>query len=419
VYFEERLASAIERAGDRQRLALVWIDLDRFKEINDTLGHQIGDELIRLVALRLLPAVRGRSVVARTGGDEFAVLMPDCENDSEVALYAQELLDCLQAPFQINGCEIFVTASVGVAVYPDHGQTATELQQNADAAMYEVKSRGRDGIGFYEAALGDGIRERMELANSLRRAVERNELELHYQPQVDFDGNLRGLEALLRWKHPLKGTLMPGHFIDIAEETGLIVPIGAWVLEEACRRCAEWNAERTEPIVMAVNVSSLQFYFSDLLEVVQRALAKTGLAPSCLEIELTESLLMRDAHQSSIELQKLRSLGVTIAVDDFGTGYSSLSYLQRLPVDLLKIDRSFLEHIDSKSAFAVVQAITALAHALNLRVVAEGVEKEHQMTMLRHMGVDLAQGYLIGRPVPQAVTGKLLQQWAAPVPLIA
>jgi predicted signal transduction protein with EAL and GGDEF domain len=366
--------------------------------------------LIVQVAARLAPVIGPSALLARTGGDEFAILNCNLAGAAEAREYAVRIISALQTPFQVSGCEIFVSASIGIALYPEDGESATELQQNADAAMYRVKNHGRNGFGFYEASLGDGLRDRVELISSLRRAVARNEFELHFQPQSDLEGNLRGFEALLRWNHPSKGLLYPGHFIGIAEETGLVVAMGAWVLREACRRGAEWNRIWPEPLIIAVNVSALQFYFSDLTEVVKGALRDSGLDPTCLELELTESLLMKDAKQSSIELEKLRALGVTIAIDDFGTGYSSLSYLQRLPVDLLKIDRSFLEQIDSQPASAVIQAITALAHALGLRVVAEGVEKQHQMRAIRHLGVDLMQGYLIGRPVPAQAINRLLER---------
>lgn len=408
-YFESQLARSIEQAeAAGERVALLWIDLDRFKEINDTLGHSAGDDLICEVAERLKPLVQGRSVLARTGGDEFAIILRDISGREEALEMSKKLLAALEAPFQLKGCEIFVSASIGISLYPDHSRTSAELQQTADAAMYRVKAQNGNAGSLYESEIGDRIRERVEIGNHLRRAIERNELELHFQPQIEIGGRLRGFEALVRWRHPTRGLLAPGHFIDTAEATGLIVPIGAWVLQEACKRCAEWNNGRARPLIVAVNVSALQFYFSDLPDVVQKALESSGLPPQCLELELTESLVMRDAQQSARELEKLRSLGVTIAIDDFGTGYSSLSYLQRLPVDLLKIDRSFLEHIDSKSASAVVHAITDLAHALGLRVVAEGIEKDHQFEALRHLGVDLAQGYLIGRPAPAHMVDRIV-----------
>ena len=393
---EARLASALchDCPG-----ALFWIDLDRFKEINDTLGHPVGDQLLAQVAARLAPLVPEDGVLARMGGDEFAVLAP-CADEHAARTLSVKLLDALRAPFQLNNFELFVTGSIGVVLYPRDGQSPSELQQNADAAMYRAKSEGRDSFAIYDTGLSTAARDRMELANGLRRALERNELALHYQPQVDLDGRLKGLEALLRWQHPTRGMLYPGHFIDIAEETGLIVPIGTWVIEEACRQCQAWNLRHNEPLKMAVNVSALQFYFSDLVEVVRAALRKTGLPPNCLELEITESLVVRDARKCAAELDELRTLGVTIAIDDFGTGYSCLSYLRRLPVDVLKIDRSFLEDVESHSAAAVLQAITVLAHSLGLNVVAEGIERKEQIPVLRELGVDLAQGYYLGRPKP-------------------
>ena len=393
---EARLAAAI---GSGSPGALFWIDLDRFKEINDTLGHHVGDALLAQAAGRLEPLVPPGGVLARTGGDEFAILVPGA-NEHEARTLSESLLSSLRVPFQLNDFELFVTGSIGVALYPRDGQSPSELQQNADAAMYRAKSEGRDSCAIYDAGLSTAARDRMELANGLRRALERNELELHYQPQVDLDGRLRGLEALLRWQHPSRGMLAPGHFIDIAEETGLIVPIGTWVIEEACRQCRDWNSRRQELLKVAVNVSALQFYFSDLVDVVRNALQKTGLPPSCLELEITESLVVRDARKCAAELDELRGLGVTIAIDDFGTGYSCLSYLRRLPVDVLKIDRSFLEDVESQSASAVLQAITVLAHSLGLNVVAEGIERKEQIPVLKQLGIDLAQGYYLGRPKP-------------------
>jgi EAL domain-containing protein (putative c-di-GMP-specific phosphodiesterase class I) len=325
----------------------------------------------------------------------------------------------LQSPFVINTLELFVTASVGVCLYPAHGRTAAELQQRADSAMYQAKTRGKNCVAYYDPATETGARDRMDTATRLRRAVERNELELHYQPQVDLDGRLRGFEALLRWRHPTRGLEYPGSFIPIAEETGLIVPIGAWVIQEACRHCAEWTRVLGRPLKVAVNVSALQFYFSDLTEVVRGALAQTSLDPRCLEIELTESLLMRDSQQATAELDKLRKLGVTLAIDDFGTGYSSLSYLRNLPVDLVKIDRSFLHNLDGRSGTAIIGAITAVAHALGLRVIAEGVERPEQMNALRELKIDSAQGFLLARPTPvQHLHDLLHRNWSDRVRLV-
>ena len=404
---EARLAAAL---GAGCHGALCWIDLDRFKEINDTLGHPIGDQLLAQAAARLEPIIPPGGVLARIGGDEFAVLVPGA-TDTEAQTFAQSLLSALRKPFELNNFELFVTGSIGVALYPRDGKSPSELQQNADAAMYRAKNEGRDSCAIYDAGLSAAARDRMELANGLRRALERNELELHYQPQVDLDGRLCGLEALLRWTHPTRGLLAPAHFIDIAEETGLIVPIGTWVIEEACRQCRKWNTRRQVPLKIAVNVSALQFYFSDLVEVVRAALQKTGLPPSCLELEITESLVVRDARKCAAELDQLRTLGVTIAIDDFGTGYSCLSYLRRLPVDVLKIDRSFLEDVESQSASAVLQAITVLAHSLGLNVVAEGIERKEQIPVLRRLGIDLAQGYYLGRPKPVNEIERIYNLW--------
>ena len=409
---EARLAAAL---CQRCSGALCWIDLDRFKEINDTLGHPVGDQLLALAAARLAPLVPPGGVLARMGGDEFAVLVPGLDEGS-ASEFCGTLIGALRAPFQLNGFELFVTGSIGVALYPRDGQSPAELQQNADAAMYRAKSEGRDNFAIYDTGLSTATRDRMEIANGLRRALERDEFELYYQPQVDLDGSLKGLEALLRWAHPTRGLLAPGQFIDIAEETGLIVPIGSWVLETACRQCREWNAGRHPPLKIAVNVSALQFYFSDLVDVVRAALQKTGLPPSCLELEITETLVVRDARKCAAELDQLRRLGVTIAIDDFGTGYSCLSYLRRLPVDVLKIDRSFLDDVESQSASAVLQAITVLAHSLGLNVVAEGIERKEQIPILRRLGIDLAQGYYLCRPKP-AEEIRRLYQLAGRVPI--
>jgi EAL domain-containing protein (putative c-di-GMP-specific phosphodiesterase class I) len=293
-------------------------------------------------------------------------------------------------------------------MFPSDGVTASELHQKADAAMYRAKSRGKNCYTFYDANLERGAKERLETETSLRRALQNGELKLFYQPQVDLQGNLKGMEALLRWQHPKRGLIPPADFIPIAEETGLILPIGAWVIREACRQCAEWQQTGYKDLKIAVNVSALQFYFSDLLEIVKNALHSCDLRPECLELELTESLIMKNSEDSTKELQRLRSLGVSVAIDDFGTGYSSLSYLQKLPVDLLKIDRSFLQDVDVVGTCALIQAITAVAHSLGLRVAAEGIETQMQLDSIRRIGVDLAQGYLFGHPMPTEVAAGYL-----------
>lgn len=393
---EARLSSALQA---HDSVALCWLDLDRFKEINESLGHAVGDDLIRQVSRRLLRHLPPRAMLARMLGDEFAVILPgaDAHTASEIA---EQLLASLHGPFQLNGFEVFVTASIGIALYPEHGLSGSELQQNADAAMYHAKARGRNGFSLYQDDISTTARHRLDIAQGLRGALERNEFQLHYQPQVDLHGRLHGFEALLRWQHPVRGLLNPGEFIPIAEETGLIVPIGSWVIEEACRQSALWNRHRSRPLKVAVNVSSLQFYFSDLSAVVRNALEKSGVRPECLEIELTESILVHDKASCATDLRQLRALGITIAIDDFGTGYSCLSYLQRLPVDVVKIDRSFLSDLGSPSGTAVLNAIAALAHGLGLLVVVEGVEHPDQMHAVRRFDIDLVQGFLLGKPQP-------------------
>jgi EAL domain-containing protein (putative c-di-GMP-specific phosphodiesterase class I) len=319
------------------------------------------------------------------------------------------VFSALQESFQIDDYELFVTASIGISMFPGDAATASELHQKADAAMYRAKGRGRNCHAFYDATLECGAKERLETETGLRRAVQNGELKLFYQPQVDLQGKLQGMEALLRWQHPKRGLVPPADFIPIAEETGLIVPIGSWVIREACRQCAEWRRAGYKSLKVAVNVSALQFYFSDLVEIVRGALLSFDLPPECLELELTESLIMRSSEDSTKELQRLRALGVTVAIDDFGTGYSSLSYLQKLPVDLLKIDRSFLQDVGVVSTCALIQAITAVAHSLGLRVVAEGIETQVQLDSIRRIGVDLAQGYLFGRPMPYDLATGYLQ----------
>jgi diguanylate cyclase (GGDEF)-like protein len=395
--FEETLATSLR---ENENVVLLWIDLDRFKAVNDSLGHGIGDALIRQVAERLRSCAGRNALLARIGGDEFAIILNASDTRDDAERCAQSIASELQAAFQVEEYELFVTASIGISMYPEHARTAVELQQKADTAMYRAKSRGKNGYAFFEEHFESGARARLSMETSLRRALQNRELELYYQPQVKLDGQLLGMEALIRWNHPKRGLVSPAEFIPIAEETGLIVPIGSWVIREACRQSAAWQTQGLN-IKVAVNVSALQFYFSGLVEIVRTALAVYNLKPEWLELELTESLIMRNAEDSRRELQRLRELGVSVAIDDFGTGYSSLSYLQKLPVDLLKIDRSFLQEIDVSSTCALIQAITQVAHSLGLRVAAEGVETHSQLQAVRRIGVDLAQGFLFGKPMPR------------------
>jgi diguanylate cyclase (GGDEF)-like protein/PAS domain S-box-containing protein len=412
--FERKLEQALTSSpGGKHRIAIVWIDLDRFKEINDTLGHRIGDTLLRQAALRLKQALVPPAFLARMGGDEFAVLLPQILNAKSAPDCAKDLLESLRAPFQVEGYELFVTASIGTCVHPQDGEDTATLQRNADAAMYRAKEQGRNRHFCYEASIGASALHRLELQNNLRRAIERQELELFYQPEIDLDGNLKAVEALVRWNHPRLGLLLPAEFIAIAEESGLIIPIGTWVVQEACRQNAIWRKAGYPKLRIAVNVSPQQIYYGDFVEVVRQALATSGLDASGLEIELTEGLVMRNFEESVKQMEKLRELGVSIAIDDFGTGYSSLAYLQRLPVDVLKLDRSFLRKIESKSTSSVIAAVTMLGRSLGLRVVAEGIEEHIQFSVVRDIGVDLLQGFLIGRPLPAAAASRFFGSYAA------
>lgn len=403
--FDDRLERTLGRSG-QQRAAIVWIDLDRFKEINDTLGYHTGDALLRQVAQRFQQCLLPPAVLARMGGDEFAVLLPEICESEDPANCARKLLESLREPFHVEGHELFVTASIGTCLHPEDGLDTATLQRNADMAMYRAKDQGRNRYFCFEPAIGTSAVTRLELQNNLRHSVERQELELFYQPEIDLNGDLKAVEALIRWNHPRFGLLMPADFISKAEESGLIIPIGTWVVQEACRQMAFWRKSGYPHLRIAVNVSPLQIYYGDFVEVVRKALAKAGLDPAALEIELTEGVVMGNIEESGKQMAKLRALGVSIAIDDFGTGYSSLAYLQRLPVDALKLDRSFLRQIESKPASSVVAAVTMLGRSLGLRVVAEGIEEQTQFNIVRDIGVDLIQGFLIGRPLPAMAASK-------------
>ncbi|MCC7175372.1 MAG: EAL domain-containing protein [Bryobacterales bacterium] len=399
--FEERLHQALAQAkAQGWHLAVLFIDLDRFKQINDTLGHDTGDALLQQVAQKLELRLRKTDTLARMGGDEFTVLLTELRDPQYALKVAQKLLDCVREPFHAGGYELFVTASIGVSAYPQDGRDAATLQRNADGAMYRAKSLGRNNVQAFLPEIGVMALESLELENALRKAIEHDEFQLRYQQQTDLAGKLVGLEALLVWNHPKLGVIPPRQFIPVAEESGLIVPIGNWVLREACRQRAQWQGGGRSQVTVAVNVSAVQFTRKGFVETVAEALRDAGLDPALLELELTESVIMRDVHESARQMERLRSLGVSLAIDDFGTGYSSLSYLRILPIDTLKIDRSFLREVDSDpNTMPLVKAIVALAHSLHLRVVAEGVETQRQLDALRTVACDRVQGFLIGEPV--------------------
>ncbi|NHZ35553.1 bifunctional diguanylate cyclase/phosphodiesterase [Massilia rubra] len=398
----ERLSGAIAdaaRAG--AGLWVVFVDLDRFKFVNDTLGHEAGDAMLRVLGERLKSAVREGDTVARMGGDEFVVVLPGNPGNGAGLRVLQRITEVIAEPLLIQAHEFFVTCSLGVAVYPEDGATAETLTKHADIAMYRAKELGRNNYQFYCPAMNARTLERLRIEADLRHALERNELVLHYQPQVDvLSGAIVGMEALLRWEHPVLGVVSPASFISLAEEMGLIIPIGAWVIRTACLQNMAWQEAGLGKLRMAVNLSARQFTGKDLLQSVADALEESGLAARYLELELTESMVMNDVDSAITILRRLKELGVHIAIDDFGTGYSSLSYLRRFPIDVLKIDQSFVADIAlGADGAAIVVSIISLAHSLRLKVIAEGVETAEQLAFLREHGCDEVQGYFFSRPV--------------------
>jgi diguanylate cyclase (GGDEF)-like protein/PAS domain S-box-containing protein len=384
------------------RFALLFIDLDRFKNVNDTLGHTIGDQLLCDVAQRLAHAVRNTDTISRQGGDEFIVLLNEIESPDTAAQVARKLMQVLGEPFQLGGHQITVTPSIGIAVSPEDGTDLDSLLKHADLAMYDAKQQGRNNYQFFRREMNARSLEMLLMESDLRQALRKGEFELHYQPQLAF-GSPRpvGVEALLRWRHPERGLVSPADFIPIAEETGLIVPIGQWVLETACRQTALWRAGEWPEMRVAVNLSAAQFRQPGLITLTRQAMQAAGLPPQALELEVTESILMSDAEATAATLNELSAMGVTLAIDDFGTGYSSLAYLKRFPVDTLKVDRSFVHNIGTdEEGAAICSAIIGLAHSLHLEVVAEGVETQEQYDWLARAGCHYVQGYLTGRPAP-------------------
>lgn len=398
---QERLNQSLQHAyGSNRQVAVLLLDLDRFKVINDSLGHDFGDKLLGAVAKRLSKSVRTGDIIARLGGDEFVVLLPEVDEASTAALVANKLLQCLSAPFVIDGREIIVTASMGICLSSPDSNDETTLIRNADIAMYRAKSAGNN-FAFYSPDMNRQIIETMELESALRLALEREEFCLHYQPIVDLaSGRITGCEALIRWQHPSRGMVSPGDFIPLAEETGLIVDIGNWVLIEACRQAKAWQTAGLPPLVVSVNLSARQFRKDDLAQSVQLVLEQTGLDASLLDLELTESMIMDDSIGAVRTMQDLKKLGVVLSLDDFGTGYSSLNYLRRFPVDTLKIDRSFVGDVASDpSCASVTTSIIAIAHNLKLKTVAEGVENREQLAFLAGCGCDSYQGFVFSKPL--------------------
>ncbi|MBW8369451.1 MAG: EAL domain-containing protein [Thiobacillus sp.] len=408
----DRIDQAIVKARRHdRRVAVVFVDLDHFKLINDSLGHHVGDRLLLEVAARLTSCIRSHDSVARQGGDEFVLVLTEQHDENEILAVIRRLLETISQPWVNDGQEYGLSCSIGISCYPQDGDDPDALLRSADAAMYKAKESGRSTYHFYTPELNQAISERLELENSLRHALERDEFRVYYQPRVEVaSGRIVGAEALIRWECPGKGLILPDSFISIAEETGLIIPIGQWILQEACRQNSAWLRAGLPPISVSVNLSPIQFRHAGLVQSVADALQQANLDPACLELELTESFVMHDAERINVAMQSLKALGVDIAVDDFGTGYSSLSYLKRFPVDRLKVDKHFVRDIDSDpDDAAIVRAVISLGHALGLKVVAEGVETRAHLDFLHQHGCDELQGYYFSRPVPAAGMEVLLR----------
>lgn len=402
--FADRLEHALMRAMRQQQIvALIYLDLDGFKLVNDTLGHTIGDALLCEIADRLRLRVRDSDTLARIGGDEFTVVVEDLHSFEEANLIAKDLLAEFATPFFFKGHELSLTASLGISFYPQSASDAEHLIQQADTAMYVAKSTGKNRFILFTPEFGDAVQERLELENQLRGASERNEFAVHYQPQFEATTHrLVRFEALIRWNHPTRGEIPPSKFIPIAEETGLIVPIGLWVMQEACIEAVKWQARSERPVQVAVNISTVQLLHGDFVEIVIDVLNRTGLKPNLLQLELTESVLLPGFGETADGLSQLHALGVGMAIDDFGTGYSSLSYLHRVPFDVVKIDRSFLAQISqSEHSRATMQSIVELAHNMKMTVIVEGVETASQLDFVQELGCDEIQGFLLGRPTAE------------------
>ena len=420
VLLRDRLSQAIEAANRQGRqLGVMFMDIDRFKKINDSLGHAVGDQLLQAVAKRLLTSVRVSDTVSRQGGDEFVLLLPLIEGPEGAELSAKKILTALAHPHSIAGHALHISFSIGIAIYPDDGEDADILLKHADMAMFYAKEGGRNNYKFFEQEMIGRAVELQSIEASLHQALEQNEFLLHYQPKINLhSGAIVGVEALIRWQqHPQRGLLLPGHFMSIAEDCGLILPIGRWVLREACLQAAAWMNSGLPAIIMAVNTSALEFRSEEFLEHVRATLKTTGLDPHRLEIELTESVLMRDVESTNSVLNSLSDMGIRLAIDDFGTGYSSLSYLRRFPINTLKIDQCFVNQLNANPDDAsIVQAVISLGKSLHQRVIAEGVETQEQYEFLVAEHCDEGQGYYFGFPMASQSLTALLQAGGSLIP---
>jgi diguanylate cyclase (GGDEF)-like protein/PAS domain S-box-containing protein len=411
--FQDRLVQAMALAKRNDwPMAVLFIDLDRFKLVNDTLGHSAGDKLLKEAAERLRTCIRGSDTVGRLGGDEFAAILSELSIPSDAGLVAQKFIDVLRRPFDLDGKETYVSASIGITVYPADSDSSEALIMNADAAMYRAKEQGRNNYQYFTRDMNERALQRVHMEAALRRALERKEFRLLYQPKADLaTGKICGFEALLRWQHPQKGTVPPAEFIPVLEETGLIVPVGEWVLRTACAQIGSWGKSGLKVPPISVNLSARQFEQKNLSDAVHRVLSETKMDPSLIEFEITESLLMNDPEGAARTLRSLKESGVRLSMDDFGTGYSSLGYLKRFPIDTLKIDRSFVHDISTDADGATLtRAIIHLAQNLRLKVVAEGVETEEQLAFLRANGCDEMQGYLFAEPTDAEECARMLRE---------
>jgi diguanylate cyclase (GGDEF)-like protein/PAS domain S-box-containing protein len=415
ILFNDRLAQAMSLAQRRRKkLALLFLDLDHFKHINDSLGHAIGDRLLQSVAKRLLDCVRSSDTVSRQGGDEFVILLSQVMHAEDAGISAEKILSALNQPHHIGEHAIFATASIGIVTYPDDAPDAETLLKNADFAMYHAKDYGRNNYQFFKSDLNVTALERQAVEHGLRHAVERGELVLHYQPQINLaTGAIAGVEALLRWRHPLRGLLHPGSFMSVAEESGWIVPIGRWALREGCRQAVAWQDAGLAPMRIAINVSAVELRAKDFVDSVRSVLRDTRLEPRYLELELTETFLMHDSTSTATVLEALKGMGVQLALDDFGTGYSSLSYMKRFPIDTLKIDQSFVRNLTTDADDAsIVSAVIHMGSSLHMLVVAEGVETSEQAELLRAQDCPEAQGFYFSHPVVPRSIAKMLARGA-------
>jgi diguanylate cyclase (GGDEF)-like protein len=406
VLLRQNLEHALERAGSQESVAVLWLDLDRFKEVNDTLGHTIGDALLKVAAERLRSCIRARDTVARLGGDEFAVVQTATDQPLGATALALRIIEEIGAPYQIDAHQVVVGTSVGISLYPSDALEADHLLKNADLALYRAKHEGRGTYRFFEPEMDARMHARRQLELDLRQSIAAGEFELHYQPILDLDRNeITTFEALLRWNHPTRGRISPAEFIPLAEETGLIGSIGEWVLRTACAQAAGWPP----PIKVAVNLSSLQFNQNDLVQLIFSALTASGLSASRLELEITESVLLENTEKTVATLHRLRDLGVRIAMDDFGTGYSSLKNLRSFPFDKIKVDQSFIQGLGAdQQCFTIVQAIATLGAGLNMTTTAEGVETVDQLDWVRALGIVEVQGFYLSKPVPACEVQNLL-----------